>query len=106
MGPAQSAFGVSLRDHPLRDLALRIRMIKDHRAVLAADIGTLPIQGCRVMDREEDLKECLEVDPGVVEADLDHLGMAGRARADLLVGRLRAGASGISGHHGLTPLSR
>jgi hypothetical protein len=68
--------------------SLRIAVEEDHRAVLGADIGALPVDLGRVVDLPVDPQEIPERDPLRVEGHLTDLGVAGGARADLLVSRV------------------
>ena len=66
-----------------------------HRAaVLGADVAALAIERGGVVHREELLEEAAIRDLLVVEDDLHHLGVAGAAGADLLVG----GCLGVAAH--------
>src|SRR5271167_1902566 len=70
-------------------------MVKDRRAVLAADIEALPVAGSRIVDLPERLEQLRVADLGRVEPDLDRLGMAGAVPADPLVGGVRDVPAGI-----------
>ena len=72
---------------------------EDHRTVLGADGGTLPVRRGRVVDGVEHPQQVGVGQHGRVEGDADHLGMAGAAGADLLVGRVRGAAAGIARQH-------
>ena len=64
---------------------------------LRADVVTLSVQRRRVVDDEEDLEQFAQADARRVERDADHLGMAGVASADLLVGRRIGVAVAVAG---------
>ena len=73
----------------------------DARAVLRADVIALPIELGRVMDGEEDLKERFVGDDGRVKLDFHHLGVAGGAAADRLVGGMGVVATCVGGERRL-----
>src|SRR5712692_3052296 len=72
-------------------------MVEDRRAVLRADVVSLPVGCRRVVDDEEHLEDFLEGHGLRVEGELDHLGVAGIPRADVLVARVRRPSSHIAG---------
>src|ERR1700677_323987 len=72
-------------------------MVKDRRAVLAAEIEALPVAGSRIVDPPERLEQLRVADLGRVEPDLDRLRVTGAVPADPLVGRVRDVAAGIPG---------
>jgi hypothetical protein len=81
---------------------LLVGVREDHRAVLGTDVGSLPVQGRRVVDRPEDLEQRVVADHTWVEAQVADLGMPGPTGADLLVGRGRdapAGEAHLRAHH-------
>ena len=53
-----------------------------------SDIIALAVQGCRVMDGEEDIQDVLEVYLGWIKCDLDNLGVTTHAGADQLITRI------------------
>jgi hypothetical protein len=55
-------------------------------AVLVTDVPALPVQLRRVVLAPEDVEQLLVRDPLGVVGHLDDLGVAGRVRADVLVG--------------------
>ncbi len=71
-------------------------MIKDHRAILRANIRALPIQSCRIVNGEKYFQNFPKRDNIGVECEPDNFGMTGRARADLPIGRVRHGAARIA----------
>ena len=79
---------LDLADHVLGHLLLRVAGGVDAAAVLGADVVALAVQRGRVVHDEEDLQHLAQRDLRRVELDLDHLGVAGAAAADLLVGRV------------------
>ena len=62
---------------------------EDRTAILGADIVALPVQLGRIMRTQKDVVKLGQRDLLVVECDPHAFGMAGIARADLLVGRVR-----------------
>jgi hypothetical protein len=81
---------LDLRDVSLRDESLGFVGVEDRGTVLRADVRALTVELRGIVrDREEDLQDLAECDAGRVEDDLDRLGVAGRAGADVVVmGRL------------------
>lgn len=75
-------------DQPQGDVALCGGRVEDLRAVLVADVGTLPVGLRRVVDLEEEPCELLVADPARVEAHAHRLGMSRGVAAHLLVGRM------------------
>src|SRR6266568_441387 len=71
------------------------RKVEDRRAVLGAHVRALAVHLGRVVVLPEDVQELLVGDLGGVELDLDRLGMAAAAAADLLVGRALGGPAGV-----------
>src|SRR5208282_6554837 len=65
-----------------------------------ADVGALAVAGGRVVDGEEHSQEVRVGELGWVEVDLDHFGVAGPARADILIGGVRSTPSSVAGEHG------
>src|SRR5258705_12019999 len=79
-------------------------MVEDCRAVLRPDIVALAVERGRVVDHEEHLEDFLERHLLRVKGELDHLGVAGLARADLLVAgvcRLSPHVAGLDRFHAL-----
>ena len=72
-------------------------MVEDRRAVLGSHIGPLAIDRCRVVGFPEKLKKFFVADFGRVERNFDRFSVARFIRADVLVGRVFHGTSGISG---------
>src|SRR2546423_11014039 len=70
---------------------------EDHRAVLVADVPALTVELGRVVLAPEDVEQLLVGDLLRVVGDLDDLGMAGRVRADVLVGRVLERAALVTG---------
>src|SRR5208337_2234272 len=77
-----------LSNHLLRGLVLLLIAIKNHRAILLADVVTLAVQRCRIVHREEHLQQVFVADDGRIKGDLRHLYMPGLAAANLLVARV------------------
>src|SRR5690606_19896050 len=63
-------------------------MVKDCRAVLRADVRSLPVERRWIVDRKENLQQLLVGNHLRVEGDLDRLRVTGCTGADLLVGRV------------------
>src|SRR5438477_4929294 len=66
---------IQLRLGPLGRSFLFGRMIKNHRSVLRADIGTLPIHRGWIVAGPENIKQFLITDLGWIELDLHGLGV-------------------------------
>src|SRR2546425_4102802 len=76
---------VQLLDVRLRGLLLLIVRVKDHRAVLLADVWSLTVARRGVVrDREEDLEKLPVANSRRIEADLDGLGVCGAAGGNRL----------------------
>src|ERR1700677_4455877 len=60
-------------------------MVKDRRAVLAAEIEALPVAGSRIVDPPERLEQLRVADLGRVEPDLDLLRVSGAVAASRIV---------------------
>lgn len=75
---------------------LLITCVKNGRPVLGTDICTLAVEGCRVVNGEEDVQQVGERDDGGVEDDSDYLGMACGAAANLFVGGVWTFAASIA----------
>ena len=69
---------------------------EDRRAVLAAEIRALAVQGRGVVHVEKDIEQVAITDLLVVERNLDGFRVAGIARANLLVGRVVDVAAHVS----------
>src|SRR5262249_21116772 len=80
----------------LRGGALRVRGRVDRRAVLRADVVALAHALRRVVVLPEEPEDLLVARLPRVEADEHRLGVAGAARADLLVGWVRRVAAGVA----------
>jgi uncharacterized protein len=76
-------------------------MEEDRRAVLVADVGSLPVQRGRVVIIPEDFEQFVIADDLGVKGDLDHLGMAGAIRADVFIGGVVQLPAGITDLRGL-----
>jgi len=63
-------------------------MGEDGGAILGADIIALAVQRRGVMGCKENVEQVRIADDRRVIADADRFGMAGRARADLFIGRV------------------
>src|SRR5439155_17703174 len=96
-GPVPDPSGVKLSNRLLGDALLLGSMVKDHRAVLRADIPTLAVERGRVMNAKKHLEDFAEADSRGVEGDLDDLRVAGTPGADLMVRGRRHAASRVAG---------
>ena len=79
----------TLFDFGFRSFGRRLlfgRMIKNHRAILRADIGALPVQGGRVMVRPENVEKLIVTDLRWIELDFHHLGVSGFVRTNIFIG--------------------
>src|SRR5690606_23057113 len=86
-------------------------VVEDDGAVLRAYVAALTVRGRRGVGREEDEEEVAGRHLLGVVGDLDDLGVAGAAGADLAVGGVLDAAAGVAGrdlpdaaerlHHGL-----
>ena len=63
-------------------------MIKNHRAVLRAYIGTLSIQRGRIVVRPENVEDLIVRYLGGIEFHLNNLGVAGLVTANIFVARI------------------
>src|SRR2546429_9361657 len=63
-------------------------MIKNHRAVLRAYIGTLSIQRGRIVVRPENVEDLIVRYLGGIEFYLNNLGVAGLVTANIFVARI------------------
>src|SRR5205085_9970809 len=88
---------VQICDHLCGNALLFWRVIEDRGAVLRADVCALPVECGRVVDGEEDFEQFFVGDDLRVVSDLDGFGVAGRARADLLVAWARDVPARIAG---------
>ena len=70
---------------------------EDGGAVLGADVVALAVEGGGIVDGEEDVQQVGVGDASGVEGDADDLGMTGAPGADLVVGGVGGGATGIAG---------
>ena len=82
-------------------LALLVVVVEDGGAVLRADVVALPVERRRVVGLPEDFQQVVECDFVGVVGDLDDLGVAGAAGADLFVGRVVDVAAAVAGDDGL-----
>ena len=71
------------------------RMEEDGRAVLRADVRSLPVQSGRVVIIPEDFEQVVIVDDLGIEGDLDYFGMAGAICADVFIGGVIELAAGV-----------
>jgi hypothetical protein len=69
--------------------------MEDHRPVLGPDVVALAIESGGVMDLEKDLQQLLERDNVRIEFQLDDLGVACLAAANLLVAGIDEIAAGV-----------
>ena len=90
------ALGVQLGDELFGRLLLPLVQEKNLRPVLGADVGPLTVELGGIVQGEEFADQVLVADPGRIERHLDGLGVAGAARAHLLVGRLAEVAAGVA----------
>ena len=84
-------------DHGLGFGTLFIGKRHDAGAVLRPDVVALPVELGRVMDGEEHLEEGFVGNDAWVKLDFHHLGVAGGAAANRLVGRMGVVAASVSG---------
>ena len=86
----------SIKSAAFADLLLRLfgrgflfrRMIKNHRAILRAHIGTLSIQRRRIVVRPENVEDLIVSYFRRIEFHLNNLGVAGLVTADIFVARI------------------
>src|SRR5580692_5236027 len=71
-------------------------MVKDRRAVLAAEVEALAVAGGRLVDSPERLEQLRVADLGRVEPHLDRLGVAGAVPADPFVAGVGDVAAGVA----------
>ena len=71
-------------------------MEEDRRAVLVADVGTLPVELGRVVELPEGVEQLVVGHLGGVVLDEHRLGVAGRVAADLLVARVVRATAGVA----------
>ena len=67
--------GVDLTDRLFSNPLLFFAGVEDCGAITVAEIISLPVQGCRVMDLEEELQQLAVGDFERIEDDFDGLGM-------------------------------
>ena len=72
-------------------------MVKNRRPVLRARVVALHVQGGGIVNNEENFQQLTKRNDFGVEADADHLGMAGIAAADVLIGRGRGVPAHVTG---------
>ena len=60
-------------------------MIKNDGAILCANIGPLPVQGCGIMICPENVEQFAIGDLRRIKFDLHHFGVAGFVRANVFV---------------------
>src|SRR5689334_180844 len=80
----------------LSGLLLRVAERVDRRAILRADVVALAHALGRVVVFPEHLQQLFVSDLLRIEHDQHHFGVAGTARADLFIGRVRREAAGIA----------
>src|SRR5579872_4602761 len=88
-----------VQDRCLGYLLLFIRIVKDRRTILRTNVVALAVQRCRIVDREEDLKQFGVSDCCWVECNSHNLGVAGGAGADGLVRWVCHRTAGVAGLH-------
>src|SRR5690625_3458628 len=88
-------------DHLSRDRLLLLVVVEDRGAILWPDIGALPVEGRRVVDREEDIEQLPVGGPGRIVLESCRLGVSRRPRRDILVARVREVSTGIARGHRL-----
>jgi len=91
-------------DDLLGDGLLLLAVVEDGGAVLRADVRALAIQRRRVVHAEKDVQQVAERDNRGVERDVDDLGVARRAAADLTVRRVDDVAARVAGLDALDTL--
>jgi len=62
------------------------RMIKNYRAILFSDIGSLPVQGSRIMIRPENVEKLIVTDLRRIEFHFYGLSVSGFIGADISIG--------------------
>ena len=78
-------------------------MVKNDRAILRAGIGSLSIQGRRIMIGPENIEQFFVTDDRRIELDLDNLGVSRLIGADIFVGRILGRASAYPTAASVTP---
>src|SRR5262249_16028064 len=78
-----------------RSLLFR-RMIKNHRAILPADVGTLAIQRRRIVVRPKNVEQLLVTDLRRIELDLDNFSLSGFVPANIFVTRIVLVAASVT----------
>src|ERR1700694_830964 len=73
-------------------------MEEDDRPVLVTVVGSLAVEGRRIVHVPESVQELVIRDFGGIVGDLDRLRVTRSAGADLLVSRVVARATGVAGH--------
>ena len=71
-------------------------MIKNDRAILRADIRTLPVQSRRIMTRPKSFQNFVIADLCRIELDFDNLGVTGFVGANVFVTRVLLRAAGVT----------
>ena len=71
-------------------------MIEDRGPVLGAHVGALPVERRRIVQGEKHVEQIAEGNHRGIEGDLHHLGVTGRAGADLFVVGIGRGAAGVA----------
>ncbi len=93
-------------DRVAEQLLLRGVRGEHGRPVLGADVGTLPVELPRVVQREEDVEDDVGGDDLLVEDHLHRLGVPGRARAHGDVGGMGGVAADVAGDDVLDAVER
>src|SRR3954469_3144563 len=73
-------------------------MKEDRRPVLRADVWPLPVERGRVVHRPKCVEKFVITHTRRIECHLYHLGMAGRAGANVVIGRIFELASQVAGN--------
>src|SRR5438445_13363110 len=79
-------------------------MIKDHRAILRAEIRPLPIHGRRIVNVPKQLQELFVRHLRGIVLDLDHFGVAALVGADLAISRMLEPAAHVAGGRANNPI--
>ena len=74
-------------------------MVKNGRAVLAADVVALTVERGRVVDYEEDFQQVAVTEQFRIEGDTHHFRVSGVATAHCFIGRIGALTTHVSGLH-------
>lgn len=93
-------FGLRAFQRSPGDARLFVVFREDDGAVLRAGVGALAVEGGGVVGIPEEVDQLLVGDFFRVVGDLHDFGVAGSAAADLFVGGVFGGASGVAGDDG------